>query len=81
MRERSLTLPEIFLIGSTRAALGAGLALLLGSKLSADARRAAGWTLFAVGALSTIPLALQILGKPREPHLHLSRMDSPRKDS
>lgn len=79
MRERSLTLPEIFLIGGTRVAFGAGLAMLFGSKLSRDARRAAGWTLFAVGALSTIPLALQILGKPKEPRLHLSRMDKPHK--
>jgi hypothetical protein len=41
--------------------LGAGIALLLSEKLSAEQRRAIGWTLVAVGALTTIPLALQLL--------------------
>ncbi len=64
MRERSLTIPEIMLIGATRGMLGAGLALLLGDRLSTGQRRAVGWTLFAVGALTTIPLALDVFGKP-----------------
>ena len=64
MRERPLTIPEIMLIGGTRAALGAGLALLLADRLNPDQRRAAGWALFLVGALSTIPLALNVLGRP-----------------
>ncbi len=42
MQERSLTIPEIMLIGGTRIALGAGLGLLLGDKLSDDARKGAG---------------------------------------
>ena len=46
----------------TRALLGAGIALLLSEKLSDEQRRAIGWTLVAVGALTTIPLALQLLG-------------------
>lgn len=33
MKERSLTLPEIMLIGGTRIALGAGIALLLAQEL------------------------------------------------
>ena len=41
--------------------LGAGIALLLSEKLSSDQRRAIGWTLVAVGALTTIPLVLQLL--------------------
>ncbi len=64
MKEHSLTIPEILLIGGTRAMIGAGLALLLGDRLSLEERRAVGWTLFAVGAVSTIPLALEILRKP-----------------
>src|SRR5437764_234719 len=40
MRERNLTIPEIILIGGTRAALGAGLALLLSDRLNRDQRRA-----------------------------------------
>ena len=63
MKERGLTIPEIMLIGGTRAALGAGLALLIADRLNTDARRAVGWTLFLVGALSTIPLAANIFTK------------------
>ncbi len=63
MKERGLTLPEIALIGGTRVALGVGIGLLLAHKLTGEKRRAVGWTLFLVGAVSTIPLALNVLGK------------------
>jgi hypothetical protein len=62
MRETRITLPELALIGGTRAALGAGLGLLLAHRLSEDQRRAVGWTLFLVGAISTVPLAMEVLG-------------------
>jgi hypothetical protein len=65
MRERVLTIPEIVLIAGTRVALGAGLGLLIGEKLSRDARKGAGWALLAVGALSSIPIVISVLGKPR----------------
>ena len=64
MHERSLTIPELILIAGTRVALGAGLGLLIGSRLDRDARNAAGWALLGVGALSTIPIVIGILGKP-----------------
>jgi hypothetical protein len=64
MKERPLTIPEIMLIGGTRGALGAGLALLLGDRLGREQRRAVGWTLFLVGAATTIPIVLNLLGKP-----------------
>jgi hypothetical protein len=63
MRKSVLTIPEIGLIGITRVALGAGLALLLGEKLNRDERRAAGWSLFLVGVLTTAPLVLNVLSK------------------
>jgi hypothetical protein len=65
MRETRITFPELGLVAGTRAALGAGLGLLLADRLSAGQRKAVGWTLFVVGALSTIPLALEILGGGR----------------
>jgi hypothetical protein len=65
MREAHLTLPELALIAGTRAAGGAGLALLLGDRLSPDARRALGWGLVLIGAVTTIPLAFEVFGKSR----------------
>ena len=61
MRMRTVSLPELGLIAGTRAALGAGVALLLADKLSDSQRRAVGWTLVAVGVLSTIPLAAEVV--------------------
>jgi hypothetical protein len=65
MRERSLTIPEIMLIGGTRVALGVGLGLLIGDKLSHDARKGAGWALLAVGVLTTVPLVMDVVSKPQ----------------
>ena len=66
MKTVRLTLSEIALLAGTRAALGAGVGLLLGEKLKPEQRQAVGWTLLAVGLLTTIPLALEVFGK-REP--------------
>lgn len=67
MRQAHLTLPELALIAGTRAALGAGLGLLLADRLPDDRRRAIGWTLLGVGVLSTIPLAIEVLGSLQPP--------------
>ena len=69
MRESTLTIPEIALIGATRAALGAGIALLLAEKLDRKERRAVGWTLFLVGVATTVPLAIEVLSKKPKKHL------------
>ncbi|HEV8378282.1 MAG TPA: hypothetical protein VGP99_05495 [Tepidisphaeraceae bacterium] len=61
MIQRTITLPLLGLIAGTRAALGAGIALLLADRLTPDQRRAVGWTLTAVGVISTIPLAAHVL--------------------
>lgn len=65
MKETRITLPELALIAGTRAAAGAGLGLLLANRLSESQRRAVGWTLLLVGALSTVPLALEVFGNFR----------------
>jgi hypothetical protein len=67
MKHVNLTVPEIGLIAGTRAAAGAGLALLLCNRLNPDQRRAVGWTLLAVGIATTIPLVARVLGKPCAP--------------
>ena len=58
----TITVPEVALVAGTRAALGLGLGFLLADRLSPESRKAAGWALVAFGALTTIPLAMEILG-------------------
>lgn len=62
MRDVHLTFAELGLLAGTRTALGAGLGLLLADHLSVEQRRAVGWTLVAIGVVSTIPLATEVLG-------------------
>lgn len=63
MKTAEVTLPELALIAGTRGMLGAGVALLLLTKLNKDQQKAVGWTLFLVGAISTIPLAINVFSK------------------
>ena len=62
MKEHKLKLSEIGLIAGTRGMLGAGIGLLLSGKLSPEHRRAVGWALVAVGAVTTVPLVLTVFG-------------------
>ena len=64
MVERKLSIPEIILIAGTRVALGIGVGLLISDRLNEDQRKAAGWTLLAVGVLTTIPIVRGVLAKP-----------------
>jgi hypothetical protein len=61
MVSRQITLPKLGLIAGTRAALGAGAALLLADRLNPEQRRAVGWTLLAVGVLTTFPLVADVI--------------------
>jgi H+/gluconate symporter-like permease len=58
-----LPIPEIGAIAATRGMLGAGAALLFADRLQKDQKRKVGWTLFLIGALTTIPLALDVAHK------------------
>jgi hypothetical protein len=60
MIETQVSLPELGLVAGTRAALGFGLGLLMADNWSPEQRRAIGWTLFAFGALTTVPLAFEV---------------------
>ena len=66
MKPVQLTLPELGLIAATRAAAGAGLALLLGDRMNPEQRRAVGWTLLAVGIVTTIPLLVAVFADDRD---------------
>ncbi len=61
MRNVALDLPTFGFIIGTRAALAAGIALLVSERLSAARRRAVGITLVAVGAVTTVPVALAVM--------------------
>jgi hypothetical protein len=63
MTERNITLPEMILWTGTRVALGTGIGMLISRGLSKDAMKAAGLALTIVGGLTTIPLAISIMGK------------------
>jgi hypothetical protein len=63
MKKAELTLLEIALIAGTRGMLGAGVALLLADKLSKQRRTILGWTLVSIGAISTIPLVIDVFSK------------------
>jgi hypothetical protein len=67
MIRRTISLPELGLIAGTRAMAGVGIGLLLANRLNPERRRAIGWTLLAVGALTTIPLAAEVFLGHEEP--------------
>ena len=66
MKKVELPIPELALIAVTRGMLGAGVGLLLASRLSERKRAVVGRILVAVGALSTIPLAIDLLRRRRK---------------
>jgi hypothetical protein len=66
MNETRLSIADIILIAGTRVVLGAGIGLLLSTRLNNDQRKAAGLALALVGGLTTIPLALGVIGKQRD---------------
>jgi len=62
MKKRLLSIPQLLFVAGTRAALGAGVALLASRRLSDRKRRAAGLTLALVGVATTIPAARIVAG-------------------
>ena len=60
MRDPRLTFPELMFIVATRAALAAGVALLVSRRLSRRQRRSIGTALVAFGAVTTIPAAIAL---------------------
>jgi hypothetical protein len=65
MISAELRLPELGLIAGTRGLLGAGVGLVVAGRLSDAQRKDIGWTLIAIGVLTTIPLALLVFGRHR----------------
>lgn len=66
MMESKLNMAEIMLIAGTRIVLGAGIGLLLSTRMNNDQRKAAGLSLALVGGLTTIPLIMDVISKKSE---------------
>ncbi len=63
MKTYNVSVPEIGIIAATRGMAGAGIGLLVAEYLRPETRRAVGWTLLTVGALTTIPIVMALVGK------------------
>ena len=61
MKTMTLDAPVFAFVVATRAALAAGVGLLLSEKLSAERRRALGTALVAIGAATTVPAIYAVL--------------------
>ncbi|HEY4329117.1 MAG TPA: hypothetical protein VGN88_05225 [Phycisphaerae bacterium] len=66
MKNLDVSLPQLGLIAGTRGMLGADVGLLIADRLPKEQRRAVGWTLVAIGALTTIPLLAQLIMSPQK---------------
>ncbi|HEX9162794.1 MAG TPA: hypothetical protein VF980_13900 [Thermoanaerobaculia bacterium] len=62
MRNPQLTWPEFMFVVGTRALLAAGVALLVAGRLTDKQRRAVGATLVAIGAVTTVPAMMAVIG-------------------
>lgn len=63
MKDRRVSLPELALLAATRGMLGFGAGLLIAEHVGRDHRKLVGAVLVGIGALSTIPLAIRVLGR------------------
>jgi hypothetical protein len=61
MKTVALDLPAFAFVVVTRAALAAGIGLLVSGKLTAQQRRTVGAALVGVGAATTIPAVISVL--------------------
>ena len=60
MRKLETPLPLLFAIAATRGLLGIGIGMLLSERIGRKHRRNVGIALAAIGAATTIPLALTL---------------------
>lgn len=59
----TLSLAEVQVIAATRALFGFGIGLLVAERLGTRQRRTIGRTLTVLGAISTVPLVIDVLAK------------------
>jgi len=56
----TVSLPELMFIGATRGMIGFGAGMLISNLISRNKRKIVGAPLFAIGLLTTIPIAARI---------------------
>ena len=71
-----LSVPTFGFVIATRGALGVGVGLLLSGTLTRSQRRAVGFTLVAVGVLTTIPAAMAVFSSQRRRSIDDSARDA-----
>lgn len=65
MKTYQVALPELAFVAATRGLAGVGIGLLLSEQVKPAARRPIGWTLLAIGAITTVPIAASLFGRGR----------------
>jgi hypothetical protein len=63
MKRFDVSFPELAFVAVTRGMVGAGVGLLVSDLVPQAPRRAIGWTLLAIGALTTVPIAVTAFGR------------------
>ena len=63
MKKHKLSTPQMMFIIATRAALAAGIALLVSGRLKPSTRRATGLALAGLGGVTTVPAAKIAFGR------------------
>lgn len=69
MKTIDATVPELIFVAATRGLAGFGAGLLVSEFLEKDERRKIGWALLALGAATTVPIAVRVFGPRRTPLL------------
>ncbi len=73
-----VSLLELAFIAATRGVGGAGVGLLVADLLPRRHRRTIGWTLLTIGALTTVPIAFEVLSRSGPRQVALGAMRTPR---
>ena len=69
MRNFEVSVPEVAFVAATRGMAGAGVGLLVSDLIPAQHRRTVGWTLIAIGLITTVPILATAIARARWPRL------------
>ena len=76
MKTFDVSVPELGFVAATRGIAGAGIGLLLADCFrDTDTRRAIGWTLLGIGALTTIPIAVTVINRRGDRNMNGSEQE------